>query len=182
MNNPYRIRLAQVIELPQLASIEQAASTLFASTDFASEIGQETLPLKVLQKQQAEGLIWVATDQSDAPVGFAVALDIDKDRQQGCDRTLHLHELSVAPAHGRQGLGTRLVRQVVQFATEAGFQNITLSTFRDIPWNAPFYQKLGFQAMKSVEMKKAHRQIWQREKQEGFMLSERIFMRLELGP
>lgn len=57
------------------------------------------------------------------------------------DDGLHLHQLAVHPDHGRQGLGTALLAAV--FARAAG-RAVTLTTFRNIPWNEPWYRERGF--------------------------------------
>jgi GNAT superfamily N-acetyltransferase len=69
-------------------------------------------------------------------VGFALCSDRGPD--------LYLDQLSVLPRHGRQGLGTRLVRRCLQEAEARAFKRVSLSTFRKVPWNGPFYRKLGF--------------------------------------
>jgi GNAT superfamily N-acetyltransferase len=80
--------------------------------------------------------VWVAADGNDAAVGFAVA--------GPAAGFLHLRELSVDPAHGRKGLGRALVLAVHDAAMAAGLAGTTLTTFRDVPFNAPFYAGLGF--------------------------------------
>jgi GNAT superfamily N-acetyltransferase len=69
----------------------------------------------------------------DPPVAFAYA-----DR---LDSHLHLHQIAVHPAHARQGIGSALIAAVITRADGVG---ITLTTFRDVPWNGPWYAKLGF--------------------------------------
>ena len=71
-----------------------------------------------------------------APAGFAAM------RQVG--RFLHLGELSVDPTHGRRGIGRTLVEAVAVRAGELGLDGVSLSTFRAVPFNAPFYAGLGF--------------------------------------
>jgi GNAT superfamily N-acetyltransferase len=56
----------------------------------------------------------------------------------------HLDELDVDPSHGRRGLGTALVRTVCDWAAASGYSGLTLTTFRGVPWNLPFYARLGF--------------------------------------
>jgi predicted N-acetyltransferase YhbS len=56
----------------------------------------------------------------------------------------HLDELDVEPSHGRRGLGTALVRAVCDWASVTGYSTLTLTTFRTVPWNLPFYVRLGF--------------------------------------
>ena len=168
MNETYRIRLARENELDRLNTIEEAASKLFANTKFALEVDQETLSIDFLREQQAKDLIWVAVDDRNNPVGFAVVMVMG-------DR-IHLHELSVDPKHGRKGLGTRLIETITLFAKNSGFTGVTLSTFRDIPWNAPFYKKLGFRAMKEEEIGINLQNIRTEEVQKGLPISERILM------
>ena len=168
MNDTYQIRLAREHELYQLNTIEEAASKLFANTKFALEIDQDSLPIDLLREQQAKDLVWVAVDERDNPVGFAVVM-VMSDR-------IHLHELSVDPEHGRKGLGTRLIETIIQFAKSSGFAGVTLSTFRDIPWNALFYKKLGFREMKESEIGINLQNIRTEEAQNGLPISERILM------
>ncbi|GAA4667840.1 hypothetical protein GCM10025780_07780 [Frondihabitans cladoniiphilus] len=56
----------------------------------------------------------------------------------------HLEQLSVAPEHARQGLGRLLVEAAKQRARELGYSQISLRTYADVPWNAPFYGTAGF--------------------------------------
>ena len=168
MNETYQVRLARENELYRLNAIEEAASQLFANTKFALEIDQDTLSIDLLREQQAKDLVWVAVGDRDNPVGFAVVM-IMGDR-------IHLHELSVAPEHGRKGLGTRLIKTITQFAKSSGFTGVTLSTFRDISWNAPFYRKLGFRAMNEKEIGINLQNIRTEEAHNGLPISERILM------
>jgi GNAT superfamily N-acetyltransferase len=73
----------------------------------------------------------------DTPVGFALV-------EMLADDLPHLDEVDVKPSHGRRGLGTALVRAACEWATAAGFSMLTLTTFRAVPWNLPFYARLGF--------------------------------------
>jgi GNAT superfamily N-acetyltransferase len=70
-------------------------------------------------------------------VGFALVKML-------ADDLPHLEEIDVHPTHGRRGLGTALVRAVCEWATASGYVMLTLTTFRAVPWNLPFYGRLGF--------------------------------------
>lgn len=78
----------------------------------------------------------VAADSRDQPVGFALT------EQMG--RVEWLCELSVHPDHGRRGIGGALVEAMAEAARGRGCERIGLSTFRDVPFNAPFYARHGF--------------------------------------
>jgi GNAT superfamily N-acetyltransferase len=56
----------------------------------------------------------------------------------------HIWQLSVHPDHARQGLGRWLMEATIAWARLEGFDAITLTTYRDVPWNGPFYESLGF--------------------------------------
>ncbi len=72
----------------------------------------------------------------DPSVGFA-CVDL-------VDGAPHIWQLSVHPGHGRRGLGRALVEAVCDWARTERFEVITLTTYRDVPWNGPFYESLGF--------------------------------------
>lgn len=76
-------------------------------------------------------------------VGFAAAAPAGRD--------LHLHELSVARAHQGRKIGATLLEALAVDARNSGYRAITLNTFRDIPWNAPFYTRHGFVEVTNLE-------------------------------
>jgi hypothetical protein len=63
------------------------------------------------------------------------------------DGNAHVAQVSVPPAHGRRGFGRRLVAQVEAWGRAAGLPATTLTTFRDVPFNGPYYTRLGFREM-----------------------------------
>ncbi|MDJ0570450.1 MAG: GNAT family N-acetyltransferase [Pleurocapsa sp. MO_192.B19] len=172
MNCQCRIRLAKFTELSLLNKLENEAAIIFKNTKYALEINQAPLSLELLQRQQKQDLVWVAANEQDRLVGFAVVLIIDK--------SPHLHELSVIPEYSRQGIGTKLVHQITTWAKGANFTRVTLSTFRDIPWNAPFYRKLGFSKIKPSEIKPGLENVRNQEADAGLPIHERILMTLQL--
>ncbi len=62
----------------------------------------------------------------------------------------HIWQLAVLPEHGRQGYGRALMEAASDWARSERFDAITLTTFRDVPWNGPFYEKLGFTTMDTL--------------------------------
>ena len=80
--------------------------------------------------------VWVTVDKNDRPAGFGVAGILGD--------YFHLNELSVDPAHCRIGLGTSLVAEVIERGRQLDKRGISLTTFRDVPFNALFYARLGF--------------------------------------
>jgi predicted N-acetyltransferase YhbS len=94
--------------------------------------------------------------------------------------TAYVEEMDVLPSHGRRGLGACLLRCVCVWAQAQGHTAITLSTFRDVPWNGPFYRKHGFRELQPAEWTAGMRAIREKEAQHGLRVEARVFMRCEL--
>lgn len=171
-SDSYKIRFAYPDELPQLQEIENAAVILFRETKYSDLIDSDPLSIEFLQVQQKDNKIWVAANSEDDPVGFAVVKIIDD--------SPHLHEIDIQPEHARQGLGTELIQTVVEWATQAGHEKMTLSTFRDIVWNAPFYRKLGFQELNDSDLSEGLIAIRKKEAESSLPIEDRICMSLKL--
>ena len=60
------------------------------------------------------------------------------------DDEAHIAQLSVLPELGRRGIGRALLDEAIHWAEGQGLEGVTLTTFRDVPWNAPFYSTVGF--------------------------------------
>ena len=135
MTPSYTITAARGEDLARLAAIELAAARLLAGHAPESVLN-ETTSLDVLKHAQRDGRLWVALAK-DVPVGFAHAELIER-------AAVHLQEIAVRPEHGRRGLGTKLILQVCHWAARNEYRAVTLTTFRDVPWNMPFYARLGF--------------------------------------
>jgi GNAT superfamily N-acetyltransferase len=63
------------------------------------------------------------------------------------DGAAHLEQLSVHPAVGRQGIGSALLAGAVATARDEGLDRVTLITYADVPWNAPFYARRGWRPL-----------------------------------
>jgi GNAT superfamily N-acetyltransferase len=168
----YHIRLARIDDLSALPDIERAATALFADYGLADQLAAILTPIDSLREGVQADRLWVAADELDHPVGFALA-DIVGDNA-------HLDELDVHPAHGRRGLGAALVEAVCDWARASGYRAITLTTLRHIPWNAPWYQRLGFRVLEESELSTALRDLLQEEIQRGLPADQRVAMQREL--
>ncbi len=164
----YQIRTARIEDLATLADIEQAAAELFRETPYSFLVGAEPFPLDVIKQRFLEGQVWVAVDEGDAPVGFAIVHDVDG--------TAYLQEIDVHPLHGQKGIGRELVETVCTWAKHHGYHQVLLSTFRNIVWNAPFYAKLGFRILAETEITSGFHQIRHKEAEAGLPIRERVIM------
>ena len=111
---------------------------------------------------------WVALDDESRPQGFLSA--------ERYGEALHIHEVSVALSWQGQGLGRRLIEVAQDYARSNGLRLITLTTFIDVPWNAPFYASMGFQAKATQDLEPRLATILNAEYQRGYAPGSRCAM------
>jgi GNAT superfamily N-acetyltransferase len=169
----YRIRLARPDEVPRLREIEDEAGTIFSGLGLIDEALDASFPLDDLARLVGLGQVWVGCLEDDLPVGMVIA--------SVRDGAVYVEEMDVLPAHGRRGLGARLLGRVCVWAEAQGHAAVTLSTFRDVPWNGPFYRNHGFRDLEPAEWTPGMRAIREKEAQHGLRVEARVFMRRELG-
>jgi GNAT superfamily N-acetyltransferase len=167
-NHVYTITLARQEDLARLAAIELAAADLLAG-HAPDSVLRETTSLSELRYAQSQGRLWVALAKN-VPVGFAHVEVVEP-------LVAHLKEIDVHPDHGRQGIGTRLVAAVCNWAALAGYAFVTLTTFRDVPWNMPFYAKLGFLEVETAGLSSPLRSVVEDEARHGLDPARRVVMR-----
>ncbi|MGD1898487.1 MAG: GNAT family N-acetyltransferase [Phormidesmis sp.] len=179
----YTVRLAKETDIEGLPEVERAAAQRFlpylSQLEISAELLEGLTPRSFLRRAQAERRLWVAvpmnavTDRSTAqsallPVGFIVA----KFLPESC----FIVELSVHPDHGRQGVGRALIAACCQGAKARGAEWVTLTTFRYVPWNIPFYQRSGFELLQAKHWSPELRAIVQHEARYGFAQKHRVVM------
>ncbi len=124
------IRLAQPAELPYLQEIEIASGEPFRDVGMPEIADDDPMSLEDLAASE----VWVAIGAEGVPVAFIAVGDVDG--------ATHVHQVCVHPSHARQGIGAALIEYVT-----SGERAVTLTTFRDVPWNQPYYERLGFRAV-----------------------------------
>ena len=68
------------------------------------------------------------------------------------DENAHVEEIAVMPEFAGRGHGAALLAEVERWAISRGLQGLTLTTFRDVPWNRPWYERLGFRVLDENEL------------------------------
>lgn len=128
-----QVRDATDADLDRLAEIERAADEAFTARFDSVDWGEPPNG----HERARSGFVLVASEQQDGdPIGFVHVIE-DGD-------LAHLEQVSVLPSHARRGWGRRLVEEALAEASDRGHERVTLRAFADVPWNAPFYESLGF--------------------------------------
>lgn len=146
-------------ELLLIQELEVRAARLFLDLDMDVVANDPPPTLQVLHEDLLRGRIWVATDNHDALVGYL--------RSGWVDEAPHLEQVTVDPAHGRRGHGRALIAHAEHWGRAMGAGRMTLTTYRDVPWNGPYYQRLGWRELAPDELGPELRVIRAREAASG---------------
>lgn len=167
------IRLARTEDAMRLPEIERSAASSFRSTaDLAWIADGPPTPAEDYLPLIASGTVWVAEHPKGGLRGFLAA------EQAGIE--LHIKEVSVLSQHQGHGIGRRLIESARAHAEAAGLSAITLTTFRDVPWNGPFYAKLGFEVLVAFSIGPRLASILAQEAERGLPSERRCAMRYSL--
>ena len=132
------IRLATQQDAAAMPGIERSSGAAFRQIPHLAWIADDT----VTSQQRHEALIrlgaaWVSHDASNEITAFLTA-EVRED-------VLHIWQMSVRSDQQRKGIGRNLIRAAENWASANQLVAMSLTTFRDVPWNAAFYRSCGFQ-------------------------------------
>jgi GNAT superfamily N-acetyltransferase len=166
------IRPTRVADAPALREVERLAGEQFRQVGLPFVAEDEPAPAETLAGYATAGRSWVVVDDAGVPVGY-VLVDV-------VDRCAHVEQLSVRPDHQGKGYGRALMERVRGWAVERRLSAITLTTFLEVPWNAPLYRHLGFRDLFEDEIGPQLLERRAVEAAHGLDPTMRVCMRAEL--
>jgi GNAT superfamily N-acetyltransferase len=135
------IRLAEPADAQGLPDVERDAGRSFLAIPDLAWIASDTVTSADDHLSRiAKGTVWVAEDDAAGVVGFLNA--------EITGPELHIWETAVRGEFQQRGIGARLLAAAFDHARAAGLAALSLTTFRDVAWNAPFYARHGFAIVK----------------------------------
>ena len=167
------IRGARTDEIPRLREIERAAGTVFRELGMDAIADDDPPAETVLLASIDEGCCWVAADAGDRAVAYCIVRVVDD--------AGHIEEVSVHPDHARRGLGRALIDHAERWAAARGLLALTLTTFANVPWNQPYYERLGFRVMPPGSLGDGLLRLRQREAAAGLDRWPRVAMSRPVG-
>ena len=150
----------------------RAAGRAFAGVGMPEISAAEPAPVEDLERYRAAGRAWVVAPAGGPAAGYALVDDVDGQA--------HVEQVSVDPAWSRRGLGRMLLDHVAAVARGEGRAAVTLTTFRDVPWNAPYYARCGFRTLAPDELGPGLRAVRDAEAAHGLDPETRVCMRRDL--
>ena len=166
------IRLARPSDLPALAEIERSAGEIFREFGMDAVADDEPFSAEELTPFISDGRAWVATDGSDLPIAYILVREIDDGA--------HIEQVSVHDDYARRRIGASLIETVAGWARQRRRRSITLTTFAEVPWNAPYYRTIGFAEVPVADVTPGLREICKEEEARGLTSWPRVVMRRQL--
>ncbi|WP_327705559.1 GNAT family N-acetyltransferase [Streptomyces decoyicus] len=173
------IHTPSLAELPALRAIERAAGEAFRGLGMAAIADDEPPSPAQLTSYQRAGRALAAyeepgganlTDRPGRPLGYLLWDPVD-----GCT---HIEQVSVHPQHAHRRIGRALIDRADQ---DGGPAPLTLTTFAEVPWNAPYYARIGFRVLDDADLTPGLRAIRAHEAALGLDRWPRVCMRRESG-
>jgi GNAT superfamily N-acetyltransferase len=162
-------------DLAALPGLEVAAGQVFRALGMDAVADDAPPSQAELRRFLRSGGLLVARGRPNGqPVAYALLEAVD-----GC---LHVEQVSVHPDHARHGIGRALLDHAARRAADAGLPALTLTTFADVPWNAPYYARCGFRVLDAREETPGLRRLRAAEAAAGLDRWPRLCMRRDLGP
>lgn len=131
---PWTLRVARIDEMARIVAIDDDASALFAEAGrsiempFAFVLAEQTRWREACER----GELVVAVTPDDEAIGFASFGLVDA--------APFLEQLSVRRAWMKRGVGRALLSHAIAWGRGA----LWLTTYADLAWNRPFYERMGF--------------------------------------
>jgi GNAT superfamily N-acetyltransferase len=141
--NDWSLRLARPDDAEAMPGIESAAARIFADLPGYAHLDLGgTRSADGFRRLIRKGHCLVVF-VGEAMAGYLVA--------EPFSRELHIWQMDVLPQFQRRGIGAGLLRAAQIDARNTGFRALTLTTFRNVAWNEPFYERLGFDEVTALD-------------------------------
>lgn len=161
------IRPALETEIDAIRDLERASSRRFLGVMDALAADDPTPASVLADRIAAGGLLAALMDGTLA--AFVMFRPLED--------SLYIEQIDVAPTFEGRRIGAALIDAVAERAASAGLARLTLSTFRDVPWNAPYYRRLGFVDIADVALSDALLTVRREHEARGLDERARLFMR-----
>ncbi|HZG04655.1 MAG TPA: GNAT family N-acetyltransferase [Streptomyces sp.] len=171
------IRPGEPTDVPVLQDIERAAGQPFRPLGMQAVADDEPPSEETLLGYIASGRAWVHVDEAagdDRPVAYVLVDHVDG--------LAHIEQVSVHPDHARRRIGAGLIDHVARWARGKGIPALTLTTFTDVAWNGPYYERIGFRYLADDEVTEGLRSIRAAEAAHGLDRWPRACMRRDIAP
>ena len=171
--NSYTVERGRKSHVEFLQAVERAAGARFRDVGMADVAAGAPTPISILENRAEVGRLFVVLEQGGVPVGFVI--------WSPKDGRAYIEEVSVSPDHTGHKLAARMIDALAN-DVRGRLPFLSLTTFRDVPWNAPYYASLGFTELPRAQAGPEHEMSWRRQAEGGLDMSRRLLMTRPVQP
>lgn len=153
-------------KLRDIQALERLAASRFRGGPHEEIADSPPLHLEELERIRALGGLWMVASKATPLAAYIAWEPMAGDA--------YVVEVDVHPECAGARLGAALLDHAALLARRRGLSRLLLRTFSDVPWNAPYYRKLGFRELAetpAVLEAAAHHELVA-----GFDMSRRVTM------
>ena len=163
-----KIEIADTSDAQFLPDIERSSGEAFRPLPSLAWIADDDVQSLERHLELIElGQAWVARSDQGI-VGFLSA--------ERFVNSLHIWQMAVHSDFQKKGIGRALIDEAKQAAASAGLTNLTLTTFRHVAWNEPFYASCGVRTLKPNDLCERLKATLDAEVRAGLPLDQRRAM------
>lgn len=167
------IRLASNCDVPLLPEIERSSGEIFRQWPGLEWIADDDVQSKEQHRALiTDGIAFVAELQ-----GYGIAAFLNGEVMPDA---LHIWQMAVHRDQQGRGIGRKLMEAAQQFAIDHRINALTLTTFREVPWNEPYYQRLGFITLDREDLAPRLKAVLDAEVNAGLPPTQRCAMKKPL--
>lgn len=163
----YVIERGLAAHVARLREIERAAGARFKAIGMQNIADGDVTPALILEARAESGQLYVAIEPAGVVAGFLI--------WSPKDGLAYIEEVSVHPDHAGHRLAARMIDQLAE-DVRGRHAALTLATFRDVEWNAPYYARLGFVELPPKQAGPQHQINWKEQAKNGLDMERRLFM------
>jgi GNAT superfamily N-acetyltransferase len=165
-------RFAAPHDAETIRAIEFEAGLRFIGVGMTGIADAPPMARELVERKIDAGEIIVALDEQATCVGFVMF--------EPQPARIYVQELDVLTSHAGRRIGAALIEEVARIARVRHLTQLVLSTYRDVPWNAPYYRRLGFRDLDLAELDAGLLARRDAHIARGLDESKRVFMRRDL--
>lgn len=151
----------------RLREIERAAGARFRTIGMDDIADGDVTPVSIFENRADGGHLYIAVDPAGTVAGFLI--------WSAKDGLAYIEEVSVHPDHAGHRLAARMIDRLAE-DVRGRHAALTLATFRDVEWNAPYYARLGFVELPPERVGPQHQISWKEQAKNGLDMTRRLFM------
>ncbi|MGF6963351.1 ribosomal protein S18 acetylase RimI-like enzyme [Paraburkholderia sp. WC7.3g] len=165
-------RFAAPHDAETIRAIEFEAGLRFVSVGMTGIADAPPMAREIVERKIQAREIIIALDEHAACAGFVMF--------EPQPARIYVQEIDVLTSHAGRRIGAALIDEVARIARMRQLTQLVLSTYRDVPWNAPYYRRLGFRDLDMSELDAALLARRDAHIARGLDESKRVFMRRDL--